>query len=140
MSGNRITLLGFAAIEALTPADGYGAPVNNGGAPEPADGANGGGVEAAYFDSPPLPVALVEGLDAQALAHIRSGSPHVDVESVPERPERVEGGWWVSMRIFVSDEDGAPVPGQRLGAVPHRRSARTTRTHAHTIGKALPRL
>jgi hypothetical protein len=142
MSGNRITLLGFAAAEALTHADGYGVPVNNGGAPGPADAAraaDAGVVEAAYFDSPPLPVALVEGLDAQALAHIRSGSPHVDVESVPARPERVEGGWWVSMRIFVSDEDGAPVPGQRLGAVPHRRGARTTRTHAHTIGKALPR-
>ena len=70
MSGNRITLLGFAAIEALTHADGYGAPVNDGGAPEPADGANGGGVEAAYFDSPPLPVALVEGLDAQRIGKI----------------------------------------------------------------------
>jgi hypothetical protein len=105
MPGNRITLVGFAAAEALAHAAADRPPANDSaqGPVDTTDGDDGG--DADDLDEAPLPEALLEALDAQALANIRSGSPHVDVESVPERPERVEGGWWVSMRIFVSDED-----------------------------------
>lgn len=108
MPGNRITLVGFAAAEALAHAAADRPPANDStqGPVDTADADDGdadGGAD--DLDEAPLPKALLEALDAQAQAHVRSGSPHVDVESVPERPERVEGGWWVSMRIFVSDED-----------------------------------
>jgi hypothetical protein len=46
-----------------------------------------------------------DALDDEAISNVVVGCLETDdVQTVPEPAERVEGGWWVPLRVFVADD------------------------------------